>query len=246
MTARGMVIVTGGGRGIGVAVCRKLAALGYAVAVNYASNAAAAQATVAAIRAAGGQAHAVAGDVADEAQMRALFAEAEQQLGALTGLVNNAGIIGEARRLDEQALPALARLFAVNVLGSMLCAREAIRRLSTRHGGQGGAIVNISSAAARLGGLNGMVPYAATKGAIESFTRGLANEVAREGIRVNAVAPGVTATDMASPQIREQARANIPIGRLGEPEEIAEAVSWLLSPAASYVTGSIVTVSGGR
>jgi NAD(P)-dependent dehydrogenase (short-subunit alcohol dehydrogenase family) len=244
--ARGMIVVTGGSRGIGSAVCRRLAEMGHAVAVNYAGNRAAAEATVESIRAAGGRAHAVMGDVADEAQVAALFAEAEQQLGPLAGLVNSAGITGAARRMDEQQLQALERLFAVNVLGTMLWAREAVRRLSTRHGGPGGAIVNLSSAAARLGGLNGLVPYAASKGAIESFTRGLANEVAREGIRVNAVAPGMTAPDMAAPEMREQVKGGIPLGRVGAPEEIAEALVWLMSPAASYVTGSVVTVSGGR
>jgi NAD(P)-dependent dehydrogenase (short-subunit alcohol dehydrogenase family) len=166
-------------------------------------------------------------------------------------LVNNAGISGAFARVDEQEPANLARLFAVNVIGTILCAREAVRRLSTLHGGKGGAIVNISSVAARLGGLAGLVPYAATKGAIETFTKGLANEVAREGIRVNAVAPGMIATDMtssglSSPEFRERILLGIPMGRLGAVDEIAEAVNWLMSPASAFATGTVLTVSGGR
>ncbi len=246
MAETGMVIVTGGSRGIGAAVARKLGSLGYAVAVNYASNQAAASAVVAAITAAGGRAQAVAGDVGDPAQIEPMFAAAEAALGKLVGLVNNAGITGKSARMDAQDAESINRLFAVNVTGTLLCTGAAIRRLSTRHGGQGGAVVNISSVAARLGGLPGIAPYAATKGAVETFTRGVANEVAQEGIRVNAVAPGLTATDMVSPSMRENARGGIPVGRLGEPEEIAEAVAFLLSPAASYITGTVVAVSGGR
>jgi NAD(P)-dependent dehydrogenase (short-subunit alcohol dehydrogenase family) len=241
-----MVIVTGGSRGIGAGIARKLGTLGYAVAVNYASNAGAAAEVVDAIRAAGGTAAAVAGDVGDPAQIAPMFAAAEAALGPLAALVNNAGITGKSARLDDQDAAALARLFAVNVVGTMLCCGEAIRRLSTKHGGHGGAIVNIGSVAARTGGLPGIVPYAATKGAIETFTRGLGNELAREGIRVNGVAPGLIQTDMVTPQLAESARGGIPVGRLGQPEDIAEAVAFLLSPAASYMTGSMMTVSGGR
>jgi NAD(P)-dependent dehydrogenase (short-subunit alcohol dehydrogenase family) len=244
--ADGTVIVTGGGRGIGAAVCLKLAAAGYAVAVNYASSEGAARATVEAIRRGGGRAEAFAGDVGDPEAIAPLFDKAVDALGPLTGLVNNAGITGAVKRTDEWEPDDLARLFAVNVYGTILCAKEAVRRLSTRHGGKGGAIVNISSVAARLGGMAGLVPYAATKGTIETFTRGLANEVGREGIRVNAVSPGMTATDMASADMRERALPGIPLGRLGEAEEIAEAVAWLMSPAASYATGTVLTVSGGR
>jgi NAD(P)-dependent dehydrogenase (short-subunit alcohol dehydrogenase family) len=244
--SEGMIIVTGGGRGIGAAVSRKLAATGVAVAVNYASGEAAARATVEAIRKAGGRAEAFCADVADEAAVRTLFEKAEAALGRLTGLVNNAGITGRAARIEAQQAGDLTRLFAVNVIGPMLCAGEAVRRMSTKNGGQGGAIVNISSVAARLGGLSGIVPYAATKGAVETFSRGLANEVAREGIRVNVVAPGMTATDMSSPAMREAALASLPIGRVASPDEIAEGVVWLMSPAASYATGTVLTISGGR
>jgi NAD(P)-dependent dehydrogenase (short-subunit alcohol dehydrogenase family) len=200
--ADGMIIVTGGGRGIGAATSLKLAAAGYAVAVNYAADQAAAQAVVETIRGAGGRAEAFAGDVADPAAVAALF--------------------------------------------EIHCAKEAVRRLSTRLGGPGGAIVNVSSVAARLGGLAGGVPYATTKGAIETFTKGLANEVAREGIRVNAVAPGMTATDMSTKEMREAALAVLPMGRVGAAEEIAEGIIWLMSPAAAYATGTVLTISGGR
>ena len=244
--ALGTVIVTGGSRGIGSAACVKLASLGYAVAVNYAANEDAAHATVETIRNRGGRAEAFAGDVGDPQAIGPLFDNAIRTLGPLTGLVNNAGVTGIAARIDETEPEALQRLFAVNVFGSILCAKEAIHRLSTRRGGNGGAIVNVSSVAARLGGLPGIVSYAATKGAIETFTKGLANEVAREGIRVNAVAPGMTATDMASPEMRSNALQGLPMGRIGEAEEIAEAIVWLMSPAASYATGTILTVSGGR
>jgi NAD(P)-dependent dehydrogenase (short-subunit alcohol dehydrogenase family) len=234
----GMILVTGGGRGIGAATCLKLASLGYAVA--------AAHATVEAIRKLGGRAEAFAGDVGDPSAISPMFEKAVSALGPLAGLVNNAGILGDPARTDELEPGALQRLFSVNVLGTMLCAREAVRRLSTRLGGPGGVIVNISSVAARLGGLPALVPYAVTKGAIETFTKGLANEVAREGIRVNCVAPGMTATDMASPEMQKIALTNLPMGRIAEAEEIAEAIVWLMSPAASYATGTVLTVSGGR
>jgi NAD(P)-dependent dehydrogenase (short-subunit alcohol dehydrogenase family) len=241
-----MIIVTGGGRGIGAAACRKLAAAGYAIAVNYAADESAAQTIVNAIHKLGGRAKAFGADVADPAAVASMFESAVDALGPLTGLVNNAGILGVAARIDVQEPADLARLFAVNVIGTFLCAKEAVRRLSTRHGGKGGAIVNISSVAARLGGLAGGVPYAATKAAVETFTKGLANEVAREGIRVNAVAPGMTATDMSSKEMREAALANLPMGRVGEAEEIAEGIAWLMSPAAAYATGTVLTISGGR
>jgi NAD(P)-dependent dehydrogenase (short-subunit alcohol dehydrogenase family) len=244
--AVGTVIVTGGGRGIGAATCLKLASDGYSIAVNYASDAAAARATVEAIRKLGGRAEAFAGDVADPAAVSSLFENAVSALGPLTGLVNNAATLGTTACIDTQEEPDISRLFAVNVIGTILCSKEAIGRLSTRRGGKGGAIVNMSSVTARLGGLAGIVPYAATKGAVETFTRGLANEVAGEGIRVNAVVPGITATDMATTDMREAALLNLPMGRVGAPEEIAEGVRWLMSPAASYVTGTLLTISGGR
>jgi NAD(P)-dependent dehydrogenase (short-subunit alcohol dehydrogenase family) len=246
MTTTGMVIVTGGSRGIGAAIARKLAAIGHPVAVNYAANQAAAQSVVAAIAAAGGKAAAIRGDVGDPAQIESIFTAAEAALGPLAYLVNNAGITGKTARVDEQDAASLTRLFAVNVVGTMLCTAAATRRLSTRHGGKGGAIVNLASVAAHTGGLPGIIPYAATKGAIVTFTKGVANELAREGIRVNAVAPGLIETDMVTPQLAESAKGGIPIGRLGQPEEIAEAVAFLLSPAAAYMTGSLMTVSGGR
>ncbi|MFT8635439.1 SDR family NAD(P)-dependent oxidoreductase [Novacetimonas hansenii] len=240
------VIVTGGSRGIGHAICRLLARHGYPVAINYSHTAAPAEELAAAIRAEGGHAVAIAANVADPAQITTLFDQATRALGPLGGLVNNAGVTGTKVRVDEQTAQTLDALFDINVRGSMLAAGEAVRRMSTRHGGQGGSIVNLSSVAARLGGLPGLVPYAATKAAIETFTRGLANEVAREGVRVNAVAPGLTATDMVPPETEALVDRVVPMGRTGHPDEIAQAVLFLLSPASSYMTGSIMTVSGGR
>ena len=249
--AHELVIVTGGARGIGAAISRKLAADGYAIAVNFASDERTAETTVAAIRAAGGAAEAFRADVGDPVAIPRLFEEATAALGPLAGLVNNAGIGGAAVRIDERDPAELARLFQVNVIGTILCCKEAVRRLSTRHGGKGGSIVNVSSIAARLGGLPGLAPYAASKGAVESFTRGLANEVGREGVRVNAVAPGMVATDMSRPLLADPATAEriasmTPLGRIGAPEDIAEAVAWLISPASGFVTGSVLTASGGR
>ena len=246
MTQPGMILVTGASRGIGAAIARKLGAIGHPVAVNYANSPDAAASVVASIREAGGKAEAIQGDVGDPAAIGGVFERATAALGPLAGLVNNAGIIGAHARVIDQTPADLSRLFAVNVVGTILCTAAAIRRLSTLHGGPGGAIVNLASVAARLGGLPGIVPYAASKGAIETFTRGVANEVAREGIRVNAISPGLIQTDMVTPGMAENAKNGIPIGRVGHPEEIAEAAAFLLSDAASYMTGSIVTVSGGR
>ena len=245
-----VLIVTGASRGIGAAVARLAGARGYAVAVNYARDAVAANAVVAAIRAAGGRAVAIQADVAHEADVLRLFAAAEDALGPLTALVNNAGITGGIARVQDVTAEAITRALAVNVTGSMLCAREAVRRMSTRRGGAGGAIVNLSSLAARTGGSGEWVHYAATKGAINSFTLGLAREVGDEGIRVNAVAPGLIETDLHAaagvPDRPARMAPSVPMRRAGTPEEPAEAVLWLLSPAAAYVTGTIIEVGGGR
>lgn len=244
--AKGCVVLTGGSRGIGAAICRKLASDGYPVAVNYTSRADLADAIVAEIIAAGGHAVAIGGDVAEEAAITHLFAEAQAKLGPLYGLVNNAGILGGSSRLEDLTAEALHRTLAVNVAGTVLCAREAVRALSTKRGGTGGAIVNMASVASRLGGPGELVHYATSKGAIDTFTIGLAREVAAEGIRVNAVAPGLIDTEMNSADRQARIVSSIPIQRVGTAAEVAEAVAWLLNPAASYVTGTIVTVSGGR
>jgi NAD(P)-dependent dehydrogenase (short-subunit alcohol dehydrogenase family) len=247
----GLIIVTGGSRGIGAAICRRLASDGYAVAVNYAADAKAAEATVGEIKKSGGRAQAFHADVADPARLHRLFEQATKALGPLAGLVNNAGITGRFARTDEREAADLTQLFQINVIGTILACKEAVLRLSTKHGGSGGSIVNISSIAARLGGLPGLASYAATKGAVESFTKGLATEVGPEGVRANVVAPGYTDTDMNRDQLaqagfRERMEGMTPLRRIGAPEEIAEAAAWLISPAGAFVTGSVVTVSGGR
>lgn len=245
-----ILLVTGASRGIGAATALLAARKGYAVAVNYASNAGAAEEVVRAIRAGGGQAIAIQGDVADEGQVLAMFEQVDRQLGRLTALVNNAGVVDRPARVDEMSLARLKRMFDINVIGSFLCAREAVRRMSTRHGGSGGAIVNVSSAAARLGAPAQYVDYAAAKGAMDSFTIGLAKEVAAEGIRVNAVRPGLIETDIHASgglpnRVRDLAH-QVPMQRGGTAEEVAQAIVWLLSPEASYTTMSLVEVSGGR
>ncbi len=247
--ANRVVIVTGGSRGIGRAVALACAARGDQVLIGYASNAAAADDTCAAIAAAGGIASAVRCDVADERDVLALF-KAADQLGPLGALVNNAGIVAPTSRLEQMSAQRLERMFAVNVIGSMLCAREAVRRMSTRHGGAGGVIVNISSVAAKLGSPNTYVDYAASKGAIDSFTIGLGHEVAAEGIRVVAVRPGLIDTEIhasgGDPDRARRLATHVPMQRVGTVTEIANAVVWLLSDQASYITSTIIDVSGGR
>ena len=245
-----VLLVTGGSRGIGAAVARLAGAEGWDVAVNYARDAEAAARVVADIERNGRRAVAIQGDVAKEAEVVRLFAEAERQLGPITGLVNNAGTTGRASRLDAVSTATLEAVFDLNILGAFLCAREAVKRMSRAHGGKGGAIVNISSGAATLGGPGEWVWYAASKGAIDSMTIGLAREVAGEGIRVNSVQPGLIDTELhASSGIQNRVAKlapSVPLGRAGEAEEVAEAVLFLLSDAASYITAAILRVGGGR
>ncbi|WP_234264697.1 SDR family oxidoreductase [Hydrogenophaga sp. NFH-34] len=245
-----VLLVTGGSRGIGAATARLAAQRGWAVAVNYTANSLAADEVVRAIRAEGGNAITVQADVADEAQVLRMFDKVDAKLGRLTGLVNNAGVVDVSARVDEMSVARWRRMFDINVIGSMLCAREAVRRMSTRHGGEGGAIVNLSSAASRLGSAGQYVDYAAAKGAIDTFTLGLAREVAAEGIRVNAVRPGLIETDIHAsgglPHRVNDLKHQVPMQRGGTAEEVAEAILWLLSPAASYTTMSLLDVSGGR
>ncbi|MBX3611631.1 MAG: SDR family oxidoreductase [Hydrogenophaga sp.] len=245
-----VLLVTGGSRGIGAATCHLAARQGWAVAVNYTANSLAADEVVRATRANGGQAMAVQADVADEAQVLRMFEHIDAKFGRLSGLVNNAGVVDVTARIDEMSVARWRRMFDINVIGSMLCAREAVRRMSTKHGGSGGAIVNVSSAASRLGSAGQYVDYAAAKGAIDVFTVGLAREVADEGVRVNAVRPGLIETDIHAsgglPNRVRDLQHLVPMQRGGRPEEVAEAIVWLLSDAASYTTMSLVDVSGGR
>lgn len=244
-----VAIVTGGSRGIGRAVSLLLAERGYAVCLSYVSDAAAAQGVVDAITAQGGQALAVKGDVGSEADVIALF-QAADGLGRLAALVNNAGVVDVKSDVADMSLARLQRMMNTNVVGSFLCAREAVRRMSTKRGGAGGAIVNLSSVAARLGGPGQFVDYAASKGAIDSLTVGLAREVAGEGIRVNAVAPGIIATEIhasgGEPDRVERLGPAVPMGRAGTAEEVAAPIVWLLSDEASYTTGAILDIGGGR
>ncbi|OWV90045.1 sugar dehydrogenase [Rhizobium sp. N122] len=250
MSDKPVVLVTGGSRGIGAAVCHLAARRGWRVAVNYAANRQAAEAVVAAIAADGGEAVAIEGDVGKAADIAAMFAAVDRHFGRLDGLVNNAGIVDYPQRVDEMSAERIERMLRVNVTGSMLCAAEAIRRMSSRYSGRGGAIVNISSMAAILGSATQYVDYAASKAAIDTFTVGLSREVAAEGIRVNAIRPGVIETDLhASGGLPDRAREmapSIPLQRAGTAEEVADAVLYLLSPSASYITGAILNVSGGR
>ena len=244
------MLITGGGRGIGAATARLAAARGYAVCINYLRDRASAEGLVQDIRADGGSAIAVAGDVAQEKDVVHLFEACDRSLGPMSALVNNAGIVATKSRVDALGADRLQRMFAINVVGAFLCAREAIKRMSTKHGGKGGAIVNVSSAAARVGSPGEWVDYAASKGAIDTMTIGLSKELANEGIRVNCVRPGFVNTGIhaaaGEPNRIERLREGIPMKRGGEPEEVARAILWLLSDEASYSTGAILDVTGGR
>jgi NAD(P)-dependent dehydrogenase (short-subunit alcohol dehydrogenase family) len=248
-TSSQVLIVTGSGRGIGAATVRLAARRGYSVCVNYLNRRREAGEVVSTIEREGGRAIAVQADVSSESDVVRLFETVDQQLGCVTALVNNAGTLEQQMRLDEMDAARIQRIFATNVVGAFLCAREGVRRMSIRHGGSGGCIVNISSGAARAGSPGEYIDYAASKGALDTFTIGLAKEVAEEGIRVNGVRPGFIYTDLhakgGEPGRVERVKARVPMRRGGQPEEVAAAVLWLLSSEASYVTGSIVDVSGG-
>ena len=245
-----VIVITGASRGIGAATARLAAARGYAVCVNYLKNRAAANAVVDDIESAGGQAIAVAADVASETEVVNLFKTVDQQLGTVTALVNNVGILETQMRVEDMDAARLNRIFAANITSCFLCAREAVRRMSSRHGGSGGAIVNVSSAASRLGAAGEYVDYAASKGAIDTLTIGLSREVATEGIRVNAVRPGFIYTDIhasgGEPGRVDRVKDSVPMKRGGRPEEVAHAILWLLSDEASYATGTFIDLAGGR
>ena len=245
-----IMLVTGGGRGIGAAVAKLAARRGYAVGVNYHANADTAHAVVAEIVQGGGRAVALQADVSQEDQVLRMYGELDRQLGRIDALVNNAGILEQQMRVDQMSAERLLRVLSTNVIGAFLCAREAVRRMSTRHGGQGGAIVNVSSVAARLGSPNEYVDYAASKGAMDTMTIGLSKEVAPEGIRVNGVRPGTIYTDMhasgGEPGRVDRLKGVIPLRRGGTVEEVAGAVMWLFSDEAGYTSGSFIDVSGGN
>ena len=245
-----VLLVTGGSRGIGAATALLAAQNGWSVAVNYTANSLAADEVVRQIRASGGQAMSVQADVADEAQVLRMFEHIDAKFGRLTGLVNNAGVVDVTARVDEMSVTRWKRMFDINVIGSLICAREAVRRMSTKHGGEGGSIVNVSSAASRLGSPGQYVDYAAAKGAIDAFTIGLAKEVAAEGIRVNAVRPGLIETDIHAsgglPNRVKELQHLVPAQRGGSAEEVAQGIVWLLSDSASYTTMSFLDISGGR
>lgn len=241
-----VAIVTGASRGIGAATAERLAAAGWAVAINYATNETAAKKTAARIEAQGGTVMTVQGDTSSEADVTRLFETVAAKWGRLDGLVNNAGVVGPRGRVEALTQADIARVLAVNVTGYMLCARAAIHRMSTKHGGNGGVIVNVSSGSAHRGNPNNSVLYAVSKGAVNSLTIGLSQEIAGEGIRVNAVAPGLTRTDMPEPDALVRQAPTIPMGRVGEASEIAEGIVWMMSDAASYVAGANLRIAGGR
>ncbi|MFZ6047147.1 SDR family oxidoreductase [Pseudomonas sp. CR3202] len=245
-----VMLITGASRGIGAATARLAAQRGYALVINYRQQREAAQALVREIEAAGGRALALGADVGDEAQVLAMFERLDREFGRLDVLVNNAGMLERQMRLEDMDAARFERVLRANVIGSFLCAREAIKRMSTRHGGQGGAIVNLSSIAARIGAPNEYIDYAAAKGAVDSMTLGLAKELAAEGIRVNAVRPGVIRTEIhasgGEPDRVERVRQAVPMGRGGEAEEVASAILWLASEEASYTSGALLDVGGGR
>lgn len=247
---RPVILITGGSRGIGAATAKRAAAAGYRVAINYRRDADAAAAVVEAIRREGGEAVAIGGDVADEGDVIRLFEAVDSALGPVTALVNNAGILETQTRVDGIDAARLTRILATNVTGAFLCAREAIKRMSTKYGGKGGAIVNVSSAAARLGAAGEYVDYAASKGAMDAMTIGLAQEVAGEGIRVNSVRPAFIYTDMhasgGEPGRVDRIKTSLPMKRGGRAEEVANAIVWLLSDEASYSTGSFLELAGGK
>jgi NAD(P)-dependent dehydrogenase (short-subunit alcohol dehydrogenase family) len=245
-----IILITGGSRGIGAATAKLAAQRGYAVCISYVANQAAADSIVHEIISAGGKAQAMQADVSNEADVVRLFQQVDQTFGTLTALVNNAGILELQSRIEDMSAVRLNKIFATNITGSFICAREAIKRMSSKHGGAGGAIVNMSSAASRIGSPGEYVDYAASKGAIDTFTLGLSKEVAAENIRVNAVRPGVIYTDIhasgGEPGRVDRVKDSVPMKRGGTAEEVAQTILWLLSDEASYVTGAIVDVAGGR
>lgn len=245
-----VILITGGSRGVGAATARLAARQGYDVAISYAANESAAHAVVAEVQSTGRRAVAVRADNADPSQVAELFATVDRAFGRLDVLVNNAAMLARQSRLEDLGFERMQRIFAVNAIGPMLCAQQAVRRMATRHGGQGGAIVNISSASARLGSPHEYVDYAASKGALETFTTGLAKEVARENIRVNCIRPGHIYTEMhasgGEPGRVDRVKDSIPMGRGGQPEEVARAILWLAGAEASFITGTFLDVTGGK
>lgn len=245
-----VALITGGSRGIGAATAHKLAAAGFAICISYRADRAAADSVVAALQAANARAVAVQADVSDPDQVEALFNRCDAELGTLSALINNAGMVGDKARLEDMSAARLQRMFAVNSLGTLFCCQAAVRRMATRHGGRGGSIVNVSSVASRIGSPAEYVDYAASKGAVDTLTLGLAKELATERVRVNAVRPGIIDTDIhasgGQPDRAERLAPLIPMQRPGVADEVAGAIAWLVSAAASYTTGAILDVSGGR